>query len=86
MGTTVKDMPLYPIIQGIGGCWGHEKRDQYDHLVSRGIDEGDPYRNMEPFFIQYEKRMEYVRQEMVHAKRYRLRMYAYATLQYNPLK
>lgn len=41
---------------------------------------------LEPFFTQYEKRMEFLRNRLVQDQKYRLRMYALATLQYNPIK
>ena len=36
--------------------------------------------------IQYEKRMEYMRRKMWREQRYRLRMLAYSTFQFNPIK
>ena len=36
--------------------------------------------SIEPFYIQYEKRMGSLRKDMVQKYKYRLRMYAYATL------
>lgn len=41
---------------------------------------------MEPFFIQYEKRMEYMRQKLVQVQKYRLRMYALSSLNFTPIR
>jgi len=41
---------------------------------------------VEPFFIQYEKRMEYIRRLMVQEQMYRLRMLALSTQSFNPIK
>ena len=54
------------MIKGIGGCWGYGIRDQFAsdlgiiNYAEKKMDEV-----MEPFHVQYEKRMEYLRQQVV---------------------
>lgn len=74
---------ITPVIRGVGGCWGQGVNDcNYSVEPSPGKEGA----LVEPFYVQYEKRMEYLRRILVQKQRYRLRMYAYSTLQFNPIK
>ena len=72
-----KAQALSTQIKGLAGYWIDEPLNDKPGLF------GD---SVEPFFIQYEKRMECLRKKMIQEQKYRLRMYAYATLQFNPIK
>jgi hypothetical protein len=78
--------PLPKQICGVGGTWG-SGFDRENFFVP-GIKWQDGNRDIiPPFLVQYECRMENIRRALIKPKnRYRLRMMAYATLQYNPLK
>lgn len=74
---------IVPFIRGIGGSWGQGTRDEFEKehqqlLVKVQNSKSSDF--VEPFFIQYEKRMEFLRRKMVNQQKYRLRMFAYATL------
>ena len=72
-----------PIITGIGGSWGLGIRDG---LAGNAKVDNDNDQ-LDPFYIQYEKRMEFVRRQLVRKEyRHRLRMLAYSTLQFKPIK
>jgi hypothetical protein len=53
---------IQPYIKGIGGCWGYGTNDISQQLLKTN-EIGDDV--AEPFFIQYERRMEYLRRKMI---------------------
>lgn len=81
---------VQPYIKGIGGTWGTGFQDSYplnqnDIIQIQESDNGNGD-STEPFMIQYEKRMEFMRRKMFREQLYRLRMLAYSTFQFNPIK
>jgi hypothetical protein len=58
---------------------GQEEKILHRDLDADGSPKGDED-TLEPFFTQYEKRMEFLRNRLVQDQKYRLRMYALATL------
>ena len=59
---------ISPVIRGIGGCWGFESLDPYaqnDVVFNTRFDNQQTSDSVEPFFIQYEQRMECLRRVMI---------------------
>ena len=80
---------ISPVVRGIGGCWGLESLDPHsssNRIQDTLFDNQQNGDSVEPFYIQYEQRMECMRRVMIQEQKHRLRMFALSTLQYTPIK
>ena len=59
---------ISPVVRGIGGCWGFESLDPHSSsncVFNTHFDNQQNGDSVEPFYIQYEQRMECLRRVMI---------------------